>query len=483
MRIRNVDRDTQIGGASGAFFGLFCQTFCVGYDFASEQWGVSEQYGLWNTNAFAMVDRGPYGKLDDGLFHVVSIECKTTGITVYVDGECMLNTNRVVRQNYNFGILYPRLCNVDFACFSFKYNGSWLADHLTGEDIITTNRLVDRNTGYGTGVQNFTGNIVYSSGDAITDAENAFNALTAAEKLTVVSAPLLEQKRATYNALTRPSAAMSGSPDSSKIKANIYINLPSRADPRNYTASFGSTTAALSTMTATANGYKFSATLPAKQMGDAIAYSVTDFYGTTVKSGSVTIAGYANALSAYYPQYADFMSAMLTYGAAAQTYFGYDVAHLVSDADLGALSPVSASRFDYDTLNGILNADSSIPITYSAMNVTFLADTTLSVAFRVKDGFTDNAALSWVTSNVRLGGAAVTPSLKVSGDYHFIVISKQNIAISDVTGSLTLKIGSGNYPISAMNYFASAEATGTANLKALTRALYAYALAARSVAG
>ena len=34
-----------------------------------------------------------------------------------------------------------------------------------------------------------------------------------------------------------------------------------------------------------------------------------------------------------------------------------------------------------------MNADSTIPVSYTAMNVTFLADTTLSLAFRIKDGF------------------------------------------------------------------------------------------------
>ena len=129
--------------------------------------------------------------------------------------------------------------------------------------------------------------------------------------------------------------------DSAKTRADLYFTLPDGVDPADFTVTVNGETTSLGEMTPDENGYKFSITVPAKNMGDKIAYSL-DSKGITVKYGEVSVADYAEHLATYYPEYAEFVDAMLTYGAAAQNYFGYDTEHMVSNADLDAL----ASKFD-----------------------------------------------------------------------------------------------------------------------------------------
>ena len=128
-------------------------------------------------------------------------------------------------------------------------------------------------------------------------------------------------------------------------------------------------------------------------------------------------------------------------------------------------------------------ADAAIPVHYSAMNVTFLADTTLSIAFRVKDGAATDEAVAWVEANVTLDGASVTANVKTSGSYRFIVISKQNIALDSIAQSMALAVGADTYDVSVLNYLAAAEQTGGAALKTLARALYAYSKEAIEIKG
>ena len=280
----------------------------------------------------------------------------------------------------------------------------------------------------------------------------------------------------TYGVTTAPDCQvfMGAGADSSKIRADLYFSIPNGYDPAEFSVVFNGETTVLDTLTPDANGYKFSLYVPAKNMGDNIAYSLI-FRGVTLKSGTVSIADYASNLKTYYPQYENFCNAMLAYGAAAQVYFGYNTDHLVSTADLTDLDEVSSDRFDADSLKAEMRQDDSIPVVYSAMSVTFLADTTLSIAFRCKNDADYESALEWFENNITLDGECDVSVLTTDAGYKYIVVKKQNIAIDQIETMLTLSIAGNEYYIGVMNYFASVEAAGSDNLKHLTRALYAYA--------
>ena len=278
------------------------------------------------------------------------------------------------------------------------------------------------------------------------------------------------------------SVLMGAVADSSKTRADLYFNIPDGEDESNFSIVFDGEETSLDDMTPDENGYKFSITVPAKNMGDKIEYAI-NYKGAEIKSGAVSIADYAANLKALYPAYADFANAMLDYGAAAQIYFDYDADYPVSENVVTA--PVVAEKFNYAPLQAAMIASGSIPVVYSAMSVTMLADTTLSLAFRIKDDVNDEDALAWVTSRVSLGGRI--PDAKIvesSSGLHFIVISRQNIAITEIDEALELAVnGAGKHNVSVLNYLAAAEETENENLKGLTRALFAYSLAAQDLIG
>jgi len=198
IRIRDVDKTTEIGGAPGAFFGLFCENFTVGYDFVSGKWGISPISGLFASYPFQPSETGPLCALDDGYFHKVIFECTTERIRVFVDGNCVLNASSLVRENYRYCIFYPRLCTVEFASYAFKYDGKWVNDHLTGKKLLSASTWTAKGGGYGTTEESFRGSILIDSLKAIENAESLYAALSESEKLLVSNYDVLTAARETY---------------------------------------------------------------------------------------------------------------------------------------------------------------------------------------------------------------------------------------------------------------------------------------------
>ena len=133
------------------------------------------------------------------------------------------------------------------------------------------------------------------------------------------------------------------------------------------------------------------------------------------------------------------------------------------------------------------------------MNVTFLADTTFSLAFRLKDDQAWLEGLEWVSENIEINGDSIdvirTDGIGYTtlvGDitatvvenevgYRYVIVSKQNVGIDTInTDTFTITVGNNTYYLSLLNYFASAEAAAERDpsyntLRDLTRTLYAYA--------
>jgi hypothetical protein len=272
----------------------------------------------------------------------------------------------------------------------------------------------------------------------------------------------------------------SATADSSSLAANLYVKIPSADSADDYTITINGVETALNTLASDENGYKISTKAPAKNMVDEIAYSVKK-NGTEVKAGTTSIAQYLTDLKTKAPAYAELADALLVYGASAQKYFNYETDNLVTDAE-PTIDVSTLAAFDSAAFKAAQRADANIPVEYSAMNVTFLADTTFSIALRVKNGFTGDEALEWVNANVTFGGEAVTGTLQSGATYSFIIISKQNISLKDITANLELVVGTTSAQVSVANYIASAQINSTnENLKTLTRALYAASVAANNL--
>ena len=266
--------------------------------------------------------------------------------------------------------------------------------------------------------------------------------------------------------------------DGGKLGVNLYFDIPDGDITDGYTVEVAGVTYDLADLEQTAYGYKL--TLPkvaAKEMGDDIAYSFK-LEGEVVREGVTSAAAYAVSLAQYDPNYTSVAEAMLVYGAAAQIYFGYKTDNLVTDAKATDPVPVEGNLFDKTAIQAQMNGDASIPVVYQAMNATFLDDITMNLAFKVKAGFTDEQALAWVDENVTFGSGSTS---EIRGSY--VVISLAGIALDEVLTANDLTIAGVSYGVSVLNYLAGIENSSTnADMIALARATYAYALAFSALA-
>ena len=274
-------------------------------------------------------------------------------------------------------------------------------------------------------------------------------------------------------------SGMSTTVTTAGAEANIIIRLPDGADASKLSVTIGGAPA---TLVAQADGsYKISTGVKAaKAIGDEIAYTIN--YGESSYEGTTSIAAYAQNLAASEDaSVAAVGNAMLAYGAAAQKQFEYNVNALVSDAVVS--DRITAERFDASKLNHVLAPNDYSPVTYSALNVTYETEITLSMALRVKDGYTLDAAAEWVAANFKIDGKDVAVSTKTGGGYKFVVISVAGIAVEKVCTPMAITVdGADAGNVCPANYLASVEAAYGNKTEAkyvtqvnLARALFAYA--------
>ena len=275
--------------------------------------------------------------------------------------------------------------------------------------------------------------------------------------------------------------------EDSKVSANLYFALDAAENAADYTVAIGNAApVAFTALDNDANGYKLSIDKEAKKMGEAISYVIYK-NGTPVADGTTSVKAYAEALIANDAVSADVKaaaSAMLAYGAAAQTYFGYDTANLVSNEKV--TTPVAAQSYADSGNKAALKSalfQAKAPVEFAAINATFDADTTLMIAFQAKDATAVKAAKAWVDANVVVAGATTATTTMHGGVNEFVVLKITGIAIEDVLTGYDISVaGIDAGSISVANYLAAAETSNNANFKGMTRALYAYAVAIDAIA-
>ena len=300
-----------------------------------------------------------------------------------------------------------------------------------------------------------------------------------------------------------PQVYMTGTPDSSKIKSNVYFELSDGEDLSAITVTVDGVTCTLDNATyvstkSAGEGKKYyilSTTKPAKEMTVPFSYSISG-YGTTYSEGTTTVADYCNSLLEYTNSNKDkedavhaVAQAMLNYGRAAQTYFGFNTGNLPENGEVPSAT-VTGDRFDSTGLIAATTNIASCPVRYTAINVTFKDDTTLYIAFSIKaSNHTDSGvrtnALNWVKSHLTFGGKAISDEnanyevqLGNKGLYTFIIIKIKNIPIKDIDVPQEIRIdGDLKGTLSVMNYIVVAQTSTSANaaaLKALTQGLLVY---------
>lgn len=205
----------------------------------------------------------------------------------------------------------------------------------------------------------------------------------------------------------------------------------------------------------------------AAQMADEITIIFTLGEETEIKT--YTVKQYATAIlaDAAQSQYHQIVKDMLSYGAAAQTYFDYNAGNLVNGNIIGAGTAEVPSA-----------AGSDVVVSGEVTGVTFYGATLLyRNKLAVRFYFTVSGNIADYTFKV--GETAYEPVLK-DGKYY---VEIGDINPQDWDKSVTVVVNDAlSVSYSPMNYIVRMNQKGNDTLKALLKAMYNYHLAAKAVA-
>ncbi len=268
------------------------------------------------------------------------------------------------------------------------------------------------------------------------------------------------------------------------IGVNFYMRLTGKtlADTGAklvFTVNGKTTEVPVSQGTNTANGCRFTCNVAAKQMNDTVTAQIVRSDGTASKVYSYSVRTYfENKLKAdnVTPEMKAMAEAMLNYGAAAQTYFGYDTAHLANrDLNTAAVTVLDAGVLESYKGTVTYTDKNTAGITVRYGTLVLESTTIVRAYFRLKEG--EEIADYRFTVN----GKEVTPTK--SGEQYVVdsegIVAKrlnENCAIvveKDGGVVLTMHYGAWSYAYSKLS-----SATASETLKLLVSALYAYHQAA-----
>lgn len=204
----------------------------------------------------------------------------------------------------------------------------------------------------------------------------------------------------------------------------------------------------------------------AAQMADEITIIFT--LGEETETKTYTVKQYATAIlaDAAKSQYHQIVKDMLSYGAAAQTYFDYNAGNLVNGNIIGAGTAEVPSA-----------AGSDVVVSGEVTGVTFYGATLLyRNKLAVRFYFTVSGNIADYTFKV--GETAYEPVLK-DGKYY---VEIGDINPQDWDKSVTVVVNDAlSVSYSPMNYIVRMNQKGNDTLKALLKAMYNYHLAAKAV--
>ena len=220
---------------------------------------------------------------------------------------------------------------------------------------------------------------------------------------------------------------------------------------------------------AATGNYRFSIDLAAAQMTDSVSFQIM-IGDKVIETGNYSVKQYADTILAgdYEENTKAMVTAMLHYGAAAQTYFDYNTGMLANagmEEIEGSTVPDAA-----DTEMSIL--DESDVLEFYGASLIFRSQTA------VRFYFTGDITGYSFTAN----GTAYVPVQK-DGMYY---VELGGINPNELANAITLTAANGAESItvvySPMNYIVRKNASGSDNLKALMKAMYNYYLAACNMA-
>ena len=210
-----------------------------------------------------------------------------------------------------------------------------------------------------------------------------------------------------------------------------------------------------------------SVNVAAAQMADEITITFT--LGEETETKTYTVKQYADAIlaDAEQSQYHQIVKDMLSYGAAAQTYFDYNAENLVNVDITGAGTTEVPSA-----------AGSDIAVSGEVSGVTFYG-ATLLYRNKLVVRFYFSVGGNIADYTFKVGETVYEPVLK-DGKYY---VEIGDINPQDWDTSVTVTVNDAlSVSYSPMNYIVRMNQKGSDNLKALLKAMYNYHLAAKAVA-
>ena len=216
--------------------------------------------------------------------------------------------------------------------------------------------------------------------------------------------------------------------------------------------------------------YKFSVELAAAQMTETVTYTLL-LGESVIESNTYTVRQYADTIleGQYDEATKNLVRAMLHYGAAAQTYFGY-MTESLANAQLD--TPVYTA----------IPEQAETPMSVNG-NVTGISFYGASLLFRSKTAVRFYFAASAVSGcTFTANGKNYTPVKAEDGMYY---VEIDGINPQELSESITLTVKNGAETLTVvygpMNYIVRMGASGSAKLKDLLLAMYNYHLAAKAL--
>lgn len=213
------------------------------------------------------------------------------------------------------------------------------------------------------------------------------------------------------------------------------------------------------------DAYRFSIKIAAAQMTDEISVQLL-YGGVSMWEETYTVLQYAryvladDSLSAYHP----LVREMLSYGGAAQSYFGYNTEHLASDGITGAGETQVPAKTETEIL-----------VSGSGAGIRFYG---ASLVFRDRIALRYYYTVSGDISGYRFTCDGETLYPVKNGEHYYVEIPDICPQDLDKTFAVTVN-GSLTVSYSPMHYMVRMHEKGTADMKTLMGAIYNYHLAAK----
>lgn len=291
--------------------------------------------------------------------------------------------------------------------------------------------------------------------------------------------------------------------DASRVNVNYFIPMTEgHFSADSYVVSYGGKAKDLSEASDSSDGYSgFSFTIQcaAKEIADENSIVIKDKKTGDVlfdnNGATISVASYLKQVlqSSTTTKLSNFVGRMLQYAAAAQQFFNHNTENMANEGTswpLTFLDAVDGSAFTAEQFNAALTAAEIDAVSYYALNMSFVSDTTFLLAFKFADDCdteeeknASKAALESFLKENETTAFKDKVDYSIDGSGNYVVARVVGIPLLDLNENI---YNFGTFTVKATDYLIKTGAessSASANMKTLARAMWAYYNAAKTYAG